>query len=285
MTEYDSAAADLAESPGPGAHPQRRPSASPAEAAILAAGIPVEQREMPALIRRVERRMPADAAAVRAALIELRRRGWVARLNDLANRAGRVWVRRAEAEAAAGTIAVLEPDDATLLAALDAAVAARLRGLGPTPEAALEAVAAEILEAGSGALSADRHAALAREVAAAFGLAGDAALPFLDQVGAVEARRRRDVREAEAASRAKRREEVQRLRDWERSLVDFRALPGLLGASQKGGAEMDRRRADPGRPAASRPAARARRSGNSTPPRSPPSAPASPPGGRSTPAN
>ncbi|MFC7689404.1 helicase-related protein [Paeniroseomonas aquatica] len=206
---------------------------SPAEAAILASGIPVEAREMPALIRRVERRMPADAMTIRAALIETRRRGWVSRLNDLANRAGRIWVRRNETEAAAAAIAVLEPDDTTLVEALDAAVASRLRGLGPTPEAALEAIAAEMLEANGSALSADRHAALARDVAAGFGLAGDAEVDFLDRMGAIEARRRRDARDAEAASRAKRREEVQRLRDWERSLVDFRALPGLLGATDK----------------------------------------------------
>ena len=233
MTEYDGAPAGPAESLDLEAHPPRRPSASPAEAAILASGIPVDPREMPGLIRRVERRMPADAETVRGALVEVRRRGWVARMNDLANRAGRIWVRRNEAEVAAGTITKLEPDDATLVAALDAAVATRLRGLGLTPAAALEGIAAELLEAGGGALSADRHAALAREAAAAFGLAGDAAVGFLDQVSALESRRRREARDAEAASRAKRREEVQRLRDWERSLVDFRALPALLGATDK----------------------------------------------------
>ncbi|RYJ03680.1 MAG: hypothetical protein EON47_03225, partial [Acetobacteraceae bacterium] len=184
MTEYDGAPDGPAESLDLEARPIRRLSASPAEAAILAAGIPVDPREMPGLIRRVERRMPADAETVRAALIEVRRRGWVARMNDLANRAGRIWVRRNEAETAAGTITLLDPDDATLLAALDTAVAARLRGLGPTPAAALEGIAAELLEAGGGALSADRHAALAREAAAAFGLAGDAAVGFLDQVSA-----------------------------------------------------------------------------------------------------
>ncbi|MDB5372476.1 MAG: helicase [Belnapia sp.] len=235
MTEYEGApdGSGLAADPALDMLAVRRPSASPAEAAILAAGFPVDPREMPGLIRRVERRMPADAETVRLALVDLRRRGWVARLNDLANRAGRIWIRRNEAEAAAAAIGELEPEDAVLLAALDAAVATRLRGLGPTPEAALEAMAAELLESGGGALSADRHAALSREVAAAFGLRGEAAAGFIDRVGAIESRRRREARDAEAASRAKRREEVQRLRDWERSLVDFRALPGLLGATDK----------------------------------------------------
>ncbi|WP_236037649.1 helicase-related protein [Belnapia arida] len=225
MTDTDGASSAYAESPA-----SRH---SPAEAAILASGLAVAPREMPALIRRVERRLPADADAVRVALIETRRRAWIARLNDLANRAGRVWVRRAEVETAAGTITELEPDDDILLAALGDAVARRLRGLGPTAEAALDAIAAELVETGSGSLSADRHAMLAREVAAAFGLRGEAELAFLDSVAAIESRRRRDLREAETATRAKRREEVQRLRAWERSLVEFRALPSLLGATEK----------------------------------------------------
>ncbi|WP_370454996.1 helicase-related protein [Roseicella aquatilis] len=224
---------DVAFDPADAPEEAPRHAVSPAEAAILAAGLEVESREMPALIRRVERRMPADAEAVRAALRELRRRAWIARLNDLANRAGRVWVRRADNETAAGTITELVPTDEALLAALDAALGHRFRALGPTPEASLDAVVAELTESGAAVLSADRHAALAREVAAAFGLSGDESLPFLDEVGARETRRRREVREAETAARSKRREEVARLRAWEKSLVEFREVPGLLDCAER----------------------------------------------------
>ncbi|WP_241671160.1 helicase-related protein [Dankookia rubra] len=210
---------------------------SPAEAAIIASGLEVEARELPALIRRVERRLPADAAAVGAALREVRRRAWVSRLNHLASKAGRTWVRRADAEAAAGTITELTPEDETLLVALDAALGNRFRSLGHTPEETLEAIVAELAEtakgAAAGTLAPDRHAELAREVAAAFGLKGEESLPFLEAVGATEARRRREVREAETAARAKRREEVQRLRTWEKSLVEFRDVSGLLGCVEK----------------------------------------------------
>nr|WP_243634714.1 helicase-related protein [Roseicella frigidaeris] len=206
---------------------------SPAEAAILASGLAVEAREMSALIRRVARQLPADAETIRTALLALRRRGWITRLNDLASRAGRLWARRADKETAAGTVAELAPADETLLAALEAVLAQRFRSLGPTPEAALEAVLAELTEAGQPALSADRHAQLAREVAVAFGLSGEDSLPFLDAVGAREARRRREQREAETAARSRKREEVARLRAWEKSLVEFRELPGLLGCQER----------------------------------------------------
>ncbi|MBD0273426.1 MAG: RNA helicase, partial [Acetobacteraceae bacterium] len=68
---------------------------SAAEAAVEAAAVRVSARERPKLLRLVERRMPADAAAVRAALCEVRRRFWAARLVELAHGAGRAWVRAA----------------------------------------------------------------------------------------------------------------------------------------------------------------------------------------------
>ena len=109
--------------------------------------------------------------------------------------------------------------------------------LGRTPEETLDAVVAELSEAAKGAaagtLAPDRHAELAREVAVAFGLQGDEAIPFLELVGATEARRRREVRDAETAARNKRREEVQRLKTWEKSLVEFRDVSGLLGCVEK----------------------------------------------------
>src|SRR6476469_3855422 len=124
---------------------------SPAEAAIIASGLEVEARELPALIRGVERRLPADAASVRVALREVRRRAWISRLNHLASKAGHAWVRRADAEAAAATITELAPTDETLLAALDLALGERFRALGRSPEEALEAIVVELSEAANGA--------------------------------------------------------------------------------------------------------------------------------------
>jgi len=215
----------------PGAPPGL--SLSPAEAAILASGLAVTPQEMPALIRRVARLLPADAEAIAGALRQVRRRGWSARLLDLANRAGRAWVRRADAETAAGTITALEPDDALLLQALETSLGQRFRALGPAPEPVLEALAAELLEAGRGPLAPDRHAQLIAEVAQAFGLDAAAAAALQAALGAVEARRRQEARSAAQAARDTRRAEVARLRAWERSLVEFRALPALLRCQER----------------------------------------------------
>ncbi|HWX49584.1 MAG TPA: helicase-related protein [Roseomonas sp.] len=206
--------------------------AHPAEAAILAAGLRVEPREMPQLIRRVARRLPADAAAVREALVEVRRKYWAKAAMDMASRAGQPWVRRADAEAAAASLDDPEADERTLRTALDEAVATRLRGTAATPEATLEILAGEQLESGK-PLSGERHAALAQAVAAAHGLNAAEASRFVIATGRVEERRRQDLRAAEKAAREKRREEVSRLREWERGLVGIEALPALLHASER----------------------------------------------------
>ncbi len=204
---------------------------SPAEAAIEAAAVAVALDELPRLLRLVARRLPADPDAVRAALCEVRRKGWTARLVDLSQRAGEVWVRREDAAAAAAGLHDPEADDQALRTALDGVVLARLRGLDADPERALEAALAELFDAGGRVLSAAQHAALAGLVAEAFGLPPDA--PFVAAAIRIEAQRRAERRAAESTARTRRREEVQRLRDWERSLIEFREVPALLGCTTK----------------------------------------------------
>jgi ATP-dependent RNA helicase SUPV3L1/SUV3 len=205
---------------------------SAAEAAVEAAAVRVSPRERPKLLRLVERRMPADAAAVRAALCEVRRRVWAAWLVEAAHSAGRVWVRPADAKAAAAAITDPEPTDATLFAALDAAAAKRLRAAGDGPDATLAAVASDLADAGV-SLSVGQHASLAREAAAAHGLDAAAAAGFAEASEREEARRRAAAREAAQAARERRREEFQRLRAWERSLVEADDLPRLLGCTER----------------------------------------------------
>ena len=188
---------------------------------------------MPQLRRLVARRMPAGPDAVAAALCEVRRRGWVGRLLDGANRGGRPWVRRTDAAAAAASVERPDADEATLGAALDRVLAERLRAAGPTPERALDAVATETAEGAGGAnLSADAHAALARDVAAAHGLGPDAAARFTEAAAKAREDRAREQRAAGQAARETRRAEVRRLRDWERGLLDPGRAAALLGASE-----------------------------------------------------
>ncbi|WP_241749400.1 helicase-related protein [Teichococcus aerophilus] len=209
------------------------PLAHPAEAAIAATGLRVEAREMPQLVRLVSRRMPADRDVVADALCQVRRKAWTGRLMDLANRFGESWVRRADADAAAGHMTDPDADDEALRDSLRQVVGSRMRGAGATPEAALEAMAAELLDATGHALPADRHATLAQQVAQAHGLDQGATAAFVSAAIRAEDRRRGELRAAEQASRARKREEVARLRAWEKSLVGIEGIPALLGCTPR----------------------------------------------------
>ncbi|MDQ1081356.1 helicase-related protein [Pseudoroseomonas cervicalis] len=209
------------------------PPAHPAEAAILASGLRVEPREMPQLTRLVARRLPADRDAVADALCQVRRKAWASAAMAMASRAGELWVRRAEAEAAAASLTDPEAGEAALRRALDAAITARLRHAAPRPGAALEAIEAEIIDVSGTPLSAERHAALALAVARAHGMDEAETARFARAAAHVEERRRQDLRAAEKAAREKRREEVTRLRAWEKSLVGLEGVPGLLRCSER----------------------------------------------------
>ena len=185
---------------------------------------------MPSLIREVARALPATDATVATALLKLRRRGYVGRLADLASREGIAWARREDVRAAADTVATIDASDDTLRAALDAALLPRLRDAGRTPDAALEAIAAEIAETG-GALTPPRLHELATAIAIAHGHADPAA--FANTARIAEESRRAERRSAEVAARTSKREEIRRLRAWEQSLVPFQPVPDLLGCTAK----------------------------------------------------
>ncbi|MBE7212120.1 MAG: hypothetical protein INR65_13950, partial [Gluconacetobacter diazotrophicus] len=240
--------------PGPGQFPRHLPVAplsgtsdisfvtptaelasSPADAAIEAASTVLLLRPTAAehdrLRRLVARRLPADPDTVRALLCDIRRKPWTSRLLELCRRDDRGWVRREDAAAAVETVSDPEPADAALLAALRPVLSARLRGFGADPDAVLAAAAAEIFDAGGRVLSAREHETLVRAVADTFALPSDA--PFASRALAAEADRRAERKRAESQARTRRRDEVARLRDWERSLVTFDAVPAILGCTAK----------------------------------------------------
>lgn len=118
------------------------------EAALASSSLDVTPAERPGLLRIVGRHLPADEGTVRRALCELRRRGWAARIDELAREAGRLWITPADARAAAASVSDPQPEDEALLAAAGRVVSERLRDAGTDAEAALEALTTELADAG-----------------------------------------------------------------------------------------------------------------------------------------
>ncbi|GAB6967888.1 hypothetical protein JCM25156A_19250 [Komagataeibacter kakiaceti JCM 25156] len=206
------------------------------DAAIASSGLHVETRERPKLERVIARMLQPGAeriedAAFRSALCTVRRKPWGSRLMDLTRRAGKVWVTRADAEAAATAVQDPEPDDACLLAALAPVLEHRLRAQGETPRAAVDNLRADLFDGTGRVLSPAELRTLALAVADAFALPD--AEGFATGLEREENSRRDRDTQIEDTARARRREEVQRLRAWEKSLVPFTDVPGLLRCSQR----------------------------------------------------
>ncbi|PYD64548.1 helicase-related protein [Gluconacetobacter entanii] len=206
------------------------------DAAIAATGLNVETRERQKLERIIARLLQPgaehiDAATFRTALCTLRRKPWGSRLMDMTRRAGQVWVTRADAEAAATTLDDPEPDDARLLAALRPVIRARLREQGDSAQAAVDNVRTDLFDGTGRVLAAAELRTLALAAADAFDLPDAEA--FARQVEDADSRTRTRREEIEQTARARRKEEVQRLREWETKLVPFAEVPGLLRCSHR----------------------------------------------------
>ncbi|QOF94744.1 RNA helicase [Novacetimonas hansenii] len=206
------------------------------DAAIAATGLNVETRERQKLERIIARLLQPgaehiDADTFRTALCTLRRKPWGSRLMDMTRRAGQVWVTRADAESAASTLDDPEPDDARLLAALRPVLRARLRDQGDSARAAVDNVRTDLFDGTGRILAAAELRTLALAAADAFDLPD--ANAFAREVEDADTRTRNRREEIEQTARARRKEEVQRLREWETQLVPFAEVPGLLRCSHR----------------------------------------------------
>jgi ATP-dependent RNA helicase SUPV3L1/SUV3 len=234
MTQRQSSAPKDAAPPGGGTE-QTSPE-NPAEAlraAVQAAGLEVAPAELPRLLRQLGGRSSVSEAALRRALLDVRRRAWRERLAVLAHRVEALPAGPADLDVAASAIEDLAAGDAGLMAALREAVLSRLGGYG-TPRTALDAALEDLPKrppSGEPALEAVEHCALL--VAEAFALPAPDAAAFARRAVEAERRRRGERRAAARAARETRAEEEERLRSWESSLVGAGALPALLGCTRE----------------------------------------------------
>ncbi|GAJ28571.1 helicase-related protein [Acidomonas methanolica] len=213
-------------------------ASSPAARAIAAAaeetGLTPAAREWPRLEKLVARALAPGADHVAPAdyercLCDVRRKDWAAQLMNAARRAGEQWVTKPDVLEAVSRMHDPRATAGGLRAVLDEVLAERMRELGDTPRAVLEAMQADLTDAGQ-FLSGAQVDRLAQAVAAAFGIADT---QFEDEMLAAERARREEEARIEARAEARRRREEERLRTWEESLVPYSAIPAILHCSQR----------------------------------------------------
>ncbi len=214
--------------------PQQPPAEAGAavRAAALAAGLAVAPHELRPLLKALGGRPPASDAALRTALLGIRRRAWRDRLAVLAKKAEALPARPDDLDAAVAGVGAPGAGDAELLGALREAVLARLAGYG-APDTALAAALEDLPKGLSGEPTLEAVEHCGRLVAEAFALPGADAAAFARRAAEVERRRRGERRAAARAARETRAEEERRLKAWEASLVGAEAVPELLGCTRE----------------------------------------------------
>ncbi|WP_408740326.1 helicase-related protein [Acetobacter sp. AN02] len=216
-------------------HAPSSPARQALETALRQTGIDIAPAEESALLRRIARSLTPGATDIPettflTVLCAVRRKRWTSRLMDLTRREGRIWLTRDILEQTAAAITDPRANDQDLLGALVLVMREHFRTMGGTADRALENIRADLLDTGR-VLSPAQTATLARDVAGAFSLQDASA--FASAAESRETRRETEEADIEREGRRRRRDEVSRLRDWEKSLVPFRDVPGLLHCSRR----------------------------------------------------
>jgi ATP-dependent RNA helicase SUPV3L1/SUV3 len=200
--------------------------------AALAAGLEVTAGELPRLLRQLGGRSDVPDAALRRALLDVRRRTWRARLAVLAQRAEALPMGPADLDLAVTAVEDPRAGDAELMAALREVVVVRLGGYG-TPQTALDAALQDLPKAPSSEATLEAVEHCAALVAEAFALPPPDAAAFARRSVEAERRRRGERRAAARTARETRAAEEGRLRAWEASLMPAETLPSLLGCTRE----------------------------------------------------
>ncbi|QDH18050.1 RNA helicase [Swingsia samuiensis] len=213
---------------------------SPAERALEQAlsafgtSIDVTPRERPALLRQIARRLESNDASITPdafvdALCTVRRKTWASQLMNVARRAGEVWVSKADTQDAAQKIHDPQASEHDLRRALEEVLIERWQELGDSPRKVLEEVRADLADAGL-TLSSGQLEKLSQSIASAF---GNIDLGFEDELLLAEERRAREQADIQARAERKRARELDRLKEWESTLIGFDDVPDILRCSRR----------------------------------------------------
>lgn len=215
-------------------------SRSPAEHALLEAesafGIPLEitARERPALLRHITRALNSEKTTITpseliGALCLVRRRKWANQLMNKAQRLGDIWVRKSDVLTAADHITDPLISEEKLFQALDFVMEERWRTLSENPANILQEVRADLADSGH-FLSSKQLERLSHSIAHAF---GNKDLGFEDEVLLAEELRAREQEEIRQRAEERKKQELERLSQWENSLISFEEVPAYLHCSRK----------------------------------------------------
>lgn len=211
---------------------------SPADHALALAaeetGLSPSPKEEPRLLKLIARHLLPGSNSILASeyerlLCDVRRKDWASQLMNLTRRAGELWISKADILDAVGRVHDPRASAELLRSTLDDSLATRFREMGHTPRNVLEAVQADLTDAGT-FLSGGQIDRLALVIALAFGVEDTS---FEAELIASEKARREEEERIEARAESRRKRENERLRAWEDSLIGFDQVPTLLNCTPR----------------------------------------------------
>lgn len=213
---------------------------SPAEAALeqakqdFGAHLNITSREHSALVRQTARRLTSDKTSLSElellqAVCQVRRRSWANSLMNIAHRAGEVWVRKADVLTAAERINDPLISEEALKETLNVVLEERWRDIADSPHQVMEEIRADLADAGT-FLSSGQIERLSHSIASAF---GGVDLGFEDDLIIEEERRAREQEDIRRRAEERRSREMERLKQWENTLVGFEEIPAILRCSRR----------------------------------------------------
>lgn len=194
----------------------------------------ITSREYQALLRHIARMLNSEKheimpAELLHALCLVRQKSWASLLMNKSHRRGDVWVRRTDVLEAAGRIGDPLASEDALFDALDVVLEERWRETGPSPSRVLEEVRADMADSGH-FLSSGQTERLSHSIARAF---GGVDMGFEDALLLAEEQHSREQALIHQRAEERKRRELQRLEQWEKSLLGFEDVPALLHCSRK----------------------------------------------------
>lgn len=213
---------------------------SPAEQALehslYSTGIEVDTKELSRLVKLLARQLPPGENRVEDRvfidlLCDLRRKKWASQLSSLSQNARLFWVTPEDIRTASAQIDIPAPTSHDLLGFLNKVTEQKMRLVASTAQQALEHYIAEIGEIRPAPLTPAQAERLALAIAQAF--KQESPQHFAEQAAQQFGTRQQQAEEMQQRGRKRREQALDQLKNWEKSLVDFKAIPALLHCSSR----------------------------------------------------
>ena len=188
------------------------------------------------LLRLIERQLEPDSNNIAPSnfiklLCSIRKKGWVKKLTQLVQQKQYIWIQPEDISWAVSCIHIPEPNNTNLENVLQLALSNRLKRTSDNAYEALQNLRFEIGHSQRRQLNNEQIIAMADTIAVTFNIQDKEA--FIDQVFTEEKINKEKEKQLQQTAKARKKQEIKRQKEWEKSLITFKEIPSILHCSSK----------------------------------------------------